>query len=433
MRGDPASIPEIPHPRRIVPDLLVSESDEWYACGAPSPAVQGWKVYVPFTPCNAGAVLSAALPLIHAHGLHCKYIRSVLLLRKLNAGMFGYEQIGKNLVVYLPRVNSRFLGALKAGLSGFRDQCPAVPFALAFGDDLPLYYRYGAYRDGFLRFGSSEQPDDRASARAVPKNVRNRLARFTSPAREDLEVTRFLLRFPAHQALVQQGKCGVFRALNLESDAFQEVILKVGYHRGQMQPDGSDGCTFIRREIEFYKLLASRGLSRVAPALVDSLDRPRKALLALELIPGDSLLLHKLANRLTVEHLERCWEIIAKIHSAGLYLGDAKIANFLATDAGDLRVLDFEAAGAMGDPPPPIRTFLLNPEPLDPVLADQAHFLASVLFPYEEGRYSWGDRHVNLRDWLQDPPEETAACRWARQKLQSMLPRIAGTAKALIA
>ena len=98
-----------------------------------------------------------------------------------------------------------------------------------------------------------------------------------------------------------------------------------------------------------------------------------------------------------------------------------------------LRVLDVEAAGAMGDPPPPIRTFLLNPEPLDPVLADQAHFLASVLFPYEEGRYSWGDRRVNLRDWLQDPPEETAACQWARQKLQSMLPRIAGTAKALIA
>ena len=29
--------------------------------------------------------------------------------------------------------------------------------------------------------------------------------------------------------------------LNLAADTFQEVVLKVGYHRGQVQPDGSDG------------------------------------------------------------------------------------------------------------------------------------------------------------------------------------------------
>mgnify|MGYP006136915341 CR=1 FL=1 len=52
--------------------------------------------------------------------------------------------------------------------------------------------------------------------------------------------------------------------------------------------------------------------------------------------------------------------------------------------------------------------------------ADRAHFLASVLYPYEQGRYSWEDRHVDLHAWLAAEPETDLAA-WALDKLRAVL------------
>jgi hypothetical protein len=71
--------------------------------------------------------------------------------------------------------------------------------------------------------------------------------------------------------------------------------------------------------------------------------------------------------------------------------------------------------------PEQLRTFFLtNPDPADPRIADRAHFLASVLYPYEEGRYSWADRHVDLRSWLNCEPV-TDASAWGLDKLRIVL------------
>lgn len=421
MRGDPVTVPEIPPPRRLSQSLPFVESDEWFACGPPAGVRQGWKLYIPLTLVNAREIVTRLVPLVERVGLHFKYTKSVKLLRKLNAGMFGYSQIGKCFVIYLPEPDAGLIETLKETLAPFRDQCPAVPCARPFGDDLPLYYRYGSYQGSRLKVGGAEREDNREDAEAaVPPGVDDLLAPYASPVPENDAVRSFLLRYPVFQALIQQGKCGVFLGLNLASETFQEAVLKVGYHRGQVQPDGSDGCSFLRRELAFYRELASRDLSAFAPRLIDALDVPRKVILVLEYIPGTTLLARKLQGRLSREHLERCWEVIDLLHARGVYLGDAKLANFIATDEGDLRVLDFEAAGIVGEEPPSIRTFFLHPEPADPCLADRAHFLASVLYPYEQGRYSWEDRHVDLATWLDREPEsETAA--WALDRLRTVL------------
>ena len=209
--------------------------------------------------------------------------------------------------------------------------------------------------------------------------------------------------------------------MDLDSEALREVVLKVGYHRGQVQLDGSDGCDFLRRELACYRILAGRGLDRMTPALVDALDLPRKVILVLEYIDGVSLLHRKLAGQLTVEVLDRAWRMIGEFHAAGVYLGDAKLANFLVTAENDLRAVDFEAAGVLGDRAPAIRTFILADEPGDPRQADRAHFLASVLYPYDTGRYSWADRHIDLRDWLgREPADDVSA--WALDKLRDLPP-----------
>jgi hypothetical protein len=421
MRGEPAAVPEIPHPRHISQSLSFIESDQWFACGSPPGACQGWKLYVSMTMLNARDVIECVAPLTISAGLHYKYIKNIKLLRKLNAGIFGYTQIGKCFVIYLPKVDRRFIHALKKRLAPFRDQSPAVPCALPFGDDLPLFYRYGAYRDGHLELDGATRDDHRDDvSAAVPVGVKNSLAQYTKPVRESRAIRSFLRRYPAYEALTQQGKCGIFLAMNLDSETFQQVVLKVGYHRGQVQPDGTDGCSFLRRELAFYRELQARDLAAIAPRLVDSLDVPRKVVLVLEHLSGGTLLLRKLQGQLTIEYLERCWAVIERLHNSGLYLGDAKLANFIATDDGDLRVLDFEGAGIVDDAPPAVRTFFIEPEPTDPRLADGAHFLASVLYPYEEGRYSWEDRHVDLRAWLRTAPASDSMA-WAVEKLRDVV------------
>ena len=420
---------EIPHPHSFLPSLPFAESSEWFVCGGRVYATQGWKLYVPLTVLNAAEIVERLVPLAQRYALHFKYIKSINLLRKLNAGIFGYTQIGKGFVIYLPEPKAPFIAALIRSLEEYRDQCPAVPCAVPFGNDLPLYYRYGSYQGRRIKVGGTEIDDDRQDASsAVPTGVVDLLAPYTTPICENVEVSSFLQRYPAYQAIAQQGKCGVFRALNLESDVFQEVILKVGYHRGQLEIDGSDGCSFLRRELAFYRELGLRELHHLTPRLVDALDLSRKVILVLEYIPGNNLLERKLQGMLSLEHLNHCWKILDDLHAAGVYLGDAKLANFLLTDNDEIRVIDFEAAGVIGQAPPPMRTFIIDPLPEDPCIVDRAHFLASVVFPYEDAAHSLSDRRVDLHAWMnQKPGTEIAA--WAIDKLRCLFTSRGGFVK----
>jgi hypothetical protein len=412
---------EVPHPRELSPELPFVESEEWFACGPPPAARQGWKLYVPATFLNARSLLEFVYPLASRAGLHFKYIKTTALLRKLNAGIFGYTQVGKGVVIYLPEPDEGFLNALKDALAPFRDQCPAVPCAIPFGDDLPLYYRYGAYVSRRLEVGGSDIEDNRTDAKsAVPNGIEDLLKHYASPLEVPPDVQSFLLRYPAYESIQQQGKGGIFVGLNLASDTFQEVILKVGYHRGMVQLDGGDGCTLLRRELAFYRELADRGIADEAPQLIDALDTSRKVVLVLEYISGTNLLLRRLQNQLTVEHLEKCWSILERLHFAGLYLGDAKLANFLANDDGKVSVLDFETAGVIGDRPSPIRTFDLKPKLPDVCATDRAHFLASVLYTYEEKREDPSGGNFDLLAWAdKDPSNEMDA--WALERLRKLL------------
>lgn len=417
MRGEPAAVRQIPPPHSFS-RLPFAETEYWFACGPRPRARQGWKLYVPLTLLNAPDLVERLVPLLQTSRLHFKYIKNIELLRKLNAGMFGYTQIGKCFVIYVPSPDRSLITRLKNLLKPYRDQCPTVPCAVPFGDSLPLYYRYGSYVGPSITLGKDNLNDDREKAEnAVPAGIKDLLVPYTVPVSENPAIRSFMLRYPAFEAIFQQGKCGVFRALNIESDVFEEVVLKVGYHRGQLQPDGADGCTLLRRELAFYEELKLRGLAGLAPQLLDALDIPRKVILTLEYIPGPSLLTRKLISTLTTRHLDRCWSIINKLHASGIYLGDAKLANFIATDTGVVRVVDFEAAGVIGEEPPDVRTFFIEPLPKDPRAADRLHFLASVLFPYEAGRYSWSDRHVDLIALTKETPD-TDHARWAHRKLR---------------
>ena len=198
---------EIPHPLELSPVLSFVESEEWFACGPPPVVQQGWKLYVPATFLNGRKLLEIVCPLASQAGLHFKYIKTAALLRKLNAGIFGYTQVGKGIVIYLPEPDKSFLNVLKDSLEPYRDQCPAVPCAISFGDDLPLYYRYGAYVNRRLRIGGYEIEDDRTNAEsAVPAGIEDLLKNYTSPLNVPPEVQSFLFTIPRARGHSTAGK-----------------------------------------------------------------------------------------------------------------------------------------------------------------------------------------------------------------------------------
>jgi hypothetical protein len=77
--------------------------DEFFfhqAFGSGPALTQGWKLHVSATPLSAVEVLEAMLDVLLAAGARFKVVKSIELLRSLNAGQFGLTQIGKFITVY---------------------------------------------------------------------------------------------------------------------------------------------------------------------------------------------------------------------------------------------------------------------------------------------------------------------------------------------
>ncbi|MCR4344547.1 MAG: hypothetical protein NUV44_07250 [Candidatus Scalindua sp.] len=414
----------VPNPKDFDSTLRFRETKYWYVCGPEVIKKQGWKIYISANPNNFADILASVKNLLVECNLHFKYIRTINSLRKLNTGNFGYSQIGKSIVLYLPKPKDDMVQQLMGILNEYRDECPVVPFAESFGNDLPLYYRYGAYKGFTIELDNLKKGDDRTDYDvAIPKGIKDPFAAIRLDEINRSDFNKFLLYYPSFESITQQGKCGIFGAMDMRSKSFREVILKVGYPNGQVQADGRDGSDFIRRELYFYNAMSQRGITYLAPELVDSYDEGRDVALVLERLNGKSLLQHLLNGSLLSAHLEACWDIITQIHENGLYLGDAKLANFLLNeDDKKVFVIDFETSGVIeaGDTVP-IRTFDIQlPIDKDVRLFDCMHFLASVLFDYSTGQYEIEDRRINLTTLCEKDPESSTQ-RWAITRLREVL------------
>lgn len=417
--------PPVPRPPELDASLTFCEREHWFACRPGPSQSQGFKLYVPMTVLNAGPVLREAFEVLRDHALHFKYARDLKVLRRLNAGLHGYSQVGKNLVIYAGDPPRSLVEGLVARLGRFRGQCPTVPFARALGDDVPLYYRYGAYQGDEIELDGQRRTDERRDRHAaIPEGMPDPMAPFLRPPVPRPELRAFLARYPSIAALVQRGKGGVFKALDLSRPSYREVILRLGYPAGEVHDDGTDGSELVRRAQRFFARLQARGLQGLAPRLIDTHDDGRWAALVTELLPGEDLMTKRLEGRLGVEHLRASWALLGRMHAAGLYWGDAKLANVLATSQG-VRAIDFETAGLVGhDSPLTMCSFQLEDPVLDdPQRFDCAHFLASVLVPLEPSdpeHASFSPRVVKLRE-LAAETSSSLIEQWARARLREVL------------
>lgn len=412
---------------RLESGALADAGQAWKQCGPAVAARQGWKLYVSATLLNFRDVLAAAAPVFDSFGIAYKHAANDKALRKLNAGLAGYSQVGKCIVAYLGEGDraAALVPALKAALSGFRGQCPDVPFARPLGGRLPLFYRYGSYIGTRIDRGGAEREDDRTDFDlAVPEGIDDPFAGFAEPAPRDLRLDGFLTRYPVFEVISQGGKGGVFAALDIDRPVLTEVILKVGYRHGQMMPDGRDGFALLRAENDFFAALETAGLAALAPAKIAYREFEAKNALVMERLAGPDLMALHMEGSLGRGHVEACLAMLRRIHRAGLFVGDPKLANFVLDGEGGVRAVDFECGGRIGAGAfDLLRTFrLYNPEPQDLAVLDLAHFLFSVLYDATPGpSFSERDRLVDLRAVLRRPPPAAPAAAYALKELRALL------------
>ena len=399
----------------------------WFFDGQPVRSKQGWKLYISASLLNFPDVLDAVRPPLYDHQIPFKYAASDRVLRKLNAGLYGYSQIGKNIVCYLEERGAvkNLLNDLMEVLEPFRNKAPEVPLAQPIGGGYPLYYRFGAFVGETITIDGETVNDDRtmpASSR-FPQ-LENPFEPFHMPEWESRDFNRFLLRFPVYETIGQGGKGGIFAAFDTEADSFTDIILKIGYRNGQILPDGQDGMDLLRHEYGFFKLLEQNGLSHVAPRLISFAEFENRNVLAMDRIEGRNLAVLRAANDLSISDIENCLALMQSVHDAGLYLGDAKLANFVRDGDGRIWALDFECAGE-GDSPRSdlLRTFHFSDiSGADSYFIDRIHLLFTAAFnPKEKASFSETDRILELRKFVEVEKGESELEIWALEQLRSEL------------
>lgn len=319
---------------------------------------QGWKIHVSATILNAQEVLEAVAPVLNRRCVLFKAPRTLVELKRLNCGLFyGYMQVGKFITAY-PQDDqqsgdlARELDTATRGMNA-----PAVPFEVPVSAGSNVFIRFGSFGAGPGEVGDDEvvSPDgqvlsdrrDLNPSWAQPPTGALGLNREPHPRSTPLSST-----YRAYSSLMQRGKGGVYRALDLSTTPPRLCVLKEGRSSGEVDWDGSCGLTWVRHEANVLAQLA--GSPVLAPAVYDYFEQDGNGYLVLEWIEGTRVadLVAPAAPLLDLPSAlvlgRDCASLTARVHEHGWVWRDLKPQN-LVLSAGVLRPLDFEGAAQAGE------------------------------------------------------------------------------------
>lgn len=329
---------------------------------------QGWKLHVSTTLPNALTTFERCAPLLADRDVLFKSVKSLAVLAQLNSAIpFGFSQIGKFMTVY--PVDAEHAVALAASLHELTAdlRAPAVPYDRPYARPSCVHYRYGAFgheeveiEDG-VRVGAIRDPDGRLvpdrrePGHAVPGWVEDP---FATPAQAPGELTPLQTDYLCFEAMMQRGKGGVYRAVELDAQPARLCVVKEGRRHGETGWDGTDGRDLVEREAAILGELAGSLVAAPRPMRSFVVDEHRY--LAMEHIDGEPLLstcvdpARKLALAHALAYAAATAEVVARLHALGWVWRDLKPANLVVSSDGTLRPIDFEGAvrdGELADRP----------------------------------------------------------------------------------
>lgn len=337
---------------------LKAEGSIWRSSAKP-PAnfpSQGWKIHLTATILNAVDILTTIGPMLQESGAHFKGVATLLELKRLNCGLhYGYGQVGKFMTIY-PCNDAQFktlVPKLDAALAAYMG--PAVPFDAAYGPNSMIYFRFGAFEGNQITLPDGSSTEDvRAPHAAIPEHLTHPFPETKSQGRP-LNDSPLSLRFKAYSALSQRGKGGVYRALDLGLAPARLCIIKEGRVHGETDWDGRDGKW--RVDHENHVLLKLADASVHVPDVFAHFEDGESSYLVMEALNGHNLQVFIIEeDALSVPaclHLAcQMADTLAAIHAAGWAWRDCKPLNFILSDDGFVRPLDFEGASRHDDPDP---------------------------------------------------------------------------------
>jgi hypothetical protein len=289
--------------------------------------------------------------------------RSLDDLIKLNAGIYyDFSQVGKFVTVYPSSCEEAV--TLAHALDGLtRNQpAPRIPYDEVLRPGSCVHYRYGQFYSKLrVRLGKRfvpalRRPDDtrvpdlKAPRSAVPSWMDDPFRRGARP-KGQVAPTPLDTAYEGYKALVQRGRGGVYRALDIVSTPSRACILKEGRRHGETDWHGRDGYYRVQNEARFLKSMSKA--TRDVPRVLATFRAKGCFYLVMDYIRGRPLQSviagrERISRRRTLAYCQSMSRIVAGIHSAGWTWGDCKPSNFLCVKNDRLRALDFEGAFKIG-------------------------------------------------------------------------------------
>jgi len=241
-----------------------------------------------------------------------------------------------------------------------------VPYDNALRNGSSVYYRYGSFSprpkitfrkkrvDAIARTDGKLVPDRRVPGAAVPHWLDDPFQTARSCGGRGA-VTPLETTYRDYEALVQRGRGGVYRALDLSSTPARPCIIKEGRRHGETDWNGRDGFDRVKREARFLRSISNQVAA--VPRFITTFQANGCFYLVTEPVAGRSL--HsvitgreRISKGRTLKYCANMARIVADIHAAGWAWRDCKPANFLCQKNCELRALDFEGACRIDDPSP---------------------------------------------------------------------------------
>lgn len=385
-------------PTRVPPGWQGTARDVWTGWDHPDNlrVAQGWKIHVSARLDRAQAVLDTVADVCFARGVPFKHLTARQFFLIVHHKHGHRAQAGKFIAIYPADVEAA-RGLLDELSEALREEDgPYVLSDRRYRDSRTVHYRYGSFAGRFrllpdgsrqalvLDGSGAEVVDERQPYFVLPAGITDP---FLDAEAEEHEGSILIRDYEITAALQPSNAGGTYKGRDTRTG--RTVFIKEARAHNGYAGSASDAQERLRREFEVLSTVhaAAPGL---CPEPIEHFTEWEHDFLVTEFVEGDPL--RSWLNRASTlvrtgrtaeqhdAYFEGARRVLAgldgsldRLHALGFRFGDISLGNIIVTAGLEARLIDFEAASRLDEPPvqmgtqgfaPPAALRAQNPDPL---------------------------------------------------------------------
>lgn len=340
-------------------------------------ADEGWKIHVSATPPRLAQVLDLVARACFDEGVSFKHLATPYCFLLLHEKHASRVQAGKFCAAYPSDAVTarRLMERLAAALTG--EPGAYVLTDRRFADSRVVHYRYGAFtrRERLLLDGTRQPlvrdaqgndiPDERRPSFVLPSGIADPFAGpAAEPTRRGGPIT-LNDRYEVQEVIRHSNGGGTYRALDRRTGA--TVFVKEARAHNGFGADGTDARERLRQEHRTLLAIHAKDPG-LCPEPIDHFTHWEHDFLVTEFVEGLPLLkwtsTHHVLSLLDADSdrraayldqvdvlVGRLRDALDRLHALGLRFGDLSHGNVILPQGGGIRLIDFETATPLTEPP----------------------------------------------------------------------------------